>query len=222
MQRYTGQAAVGGPIRDNLHRHDMAGVDIAMTEFSNKPQQKAMVDSLLKNSVAVTFNTPTVTAVNETVTVQLQIYNDRIGHNVPTSVFFFRQMWIELYAWDAVDTAYRSGHRDAQGDLLDDNSELNPGGDPDLALFSGTLYKDGEPTNVFELDSLVNNSIRAFETRMVEYRFPLPRTGVWTIRARLLFRPFGPYLFRALGVSQYISEIPTFEMLGATKTVSVQ
>lgn len=222
MQRYTGQAAIGGPVRDNLHRHDLVGVDVAMTDFPNKIQQKGIVDSLLKNSATVTVTVPSSAALGETVYVDVKVYNDKTGHNLPTSVFFFRQMWIEVFAWDNVDTAYRSGHRDASGDLLDGNSEINPGGDPDLVLFSGTLYKEGEPTNVFELDSLVNNSIPPFGTGVGQYRFPLPRAGTWTVRARLLFRPFAPYLFRALGAEQYLSELPTFEMNVATSTITVQ
>ena len=221
MQQYSGQAAVGGPQRDNLHRHDFGGVDVAITDIPNKLQQKEMVDSLLKHSVTVSVSVPFAAAVNETLNVQVQVYNDKTGHNIPTSVFFFRQMWIEVYAWDAVDTAFRSGHLDAQGDLLDENSEVDPGGDPNLVLFSGTLYKAGKPTNVFELDSLVNNSIRPFETRIGDYRFVLPRPGIWTLRTRLLFRPFGPYLFRALGADQYLSELPTYEMHVETSTITV-
>jgi hypothetical protein len=222
MKRYTGQAAVGGPVRDNLHRHDFVGVDVAITDFPNKPQQKAATDSLLRNAATVTMSAPGSASVNEPFDVEVHVYNDKTGHNLPTSVFFFRQMWIEVYAWDNVDTAYRSGDLDANRDLRDANSQLDPGGDRDLVLFSGTLFRDGVPTNVFELDSLVNNSIKPFETRTGQYELLLPRSGTWTVRARLLFRPFGPYLFRGLGADQYISEIPTFEMNVVTSTVIVE
>jgi hypothetical protein len=222
MAHYTGQAAVGGPVRENLHRHDFVGVDVAITDFPNKPAQRAAVDSLLKNSASMALIAPSTATQGDSVTVHVRITNDKTGHNLPTSVFFFRQMWVEVTASDAVGTIYRSGHLDANGDLMDKYSVLQPNADPDLALYSGTLYKGGHETNVFELDSLVNNSIPAFESRTSHYRFAVPRTGVVAVRARLLFRGFPPYLFRALGAEQYLTELPIFEMETNQTAITVQ
>ncbi len=222
MATYTGQAAVGGPVRTNLHRHDFVGVDVAMTDFPNKVVQRAAVDSLLKNSATVTVLAPSSSNIQDTIRVDVQIYNDRTGHNLPTSVFFFRQMWLEVTAWDALGTAYQSGHRDANGDLMDSHSALQPNADHDLALFGGILYKNGTESNVFELDSLVNNSIPPFATRTATYRFSVPRAGQWNLKVRLLFRPFGPYLFRGVGADQYLTEIPTFEMVSQQTIINVQ
>ncbi|MBM2840745.1 MAG: hypothetical protein HW412_1273, partial [Bacteroidetes bacterium] len=58
MQTYTGQAAVGGPVRQNLHRHDFIGVDVAMTPFPNSVEQRAAVDSMLKHSVTMSVDAP--------------------------------------------------------------------------------------------------------------------------------------------------------------------
>ena len=212
MQTYTGIAAPGGPVRNNLHRHSFVGVDVAITDFPNKSQQLAEIDSLLKHSATMTLLAPNSAAVNDSVGVSVRVYNDKTGHNLPTSVFFNRQMWIEITVWSGPDTAYRSGYLDANGDLMDGHSALSPDADKDLKLFGGTLYKNGRESNVFELDSLVNNSLAPFECRTATYRFTATRTGIWNVRARLLFRPFGPYLFRALGADQYVTELPIFEM----------
>jgi hypothetical protein len=222
MQTYTGRAAVGGPIRDNLHRHDFIGVDVAITDFPNKAQQRAAVDVLLKNAASMTVMAPSTVNLGDSIRVAVQVTNDRTGHNLPTSVYFNRQMWIEVIVWNGVDTIYQSGHLDANGDLMDKNSVLNPNGDKDLTLFGGTLYKNGVETNVFELDSLVNNSLPPFVSRSAYYTFNAPRSGTWNVEVRLLFRPFGPYLFRNLGAGQYIGEIPTFEMVTKQTTVDVQ
>jgi hypothetical protein len=120
-----------------------------------------------------------------------------------------------------MDTVYRSGHLDANGDLMDHNSALRPDDDPDLTLFNGTLYKNGQESNVFELDSLVNTSLAPFETRTSHYAFTPPSAGVWNVRSRLLFRPFGPYLFRSLEAGQYAPALPVFEMLSRETTVAV-
>jgi hypothetical protein len=222
MQTYTGHAAVGGPLRENLHRHDFIGVDVAMTDFPNRTAQRVAVDSLLKNSVTMTLQAPATAQANDSVEIAVQVHNDKTGHNVPTSVFFFRQMWIEVTVFNGTDTVYRSGYRDANGDLMDRYSELQPNEDRDLTMFGGTLYKNGQESNVFELDSLVNNSIPPFATRTADYRFRIPTAGFWNVNVRLLFRPFGPYLFRALGADQYISELPIFEMETAASVIQVQ
>jgi hypothetical protein len=45
METYSGQAAVDGPKRDNLHRHDFIGVDIALLDnFPNKNEQKQKIE----------------------------------------------------------------------------------------------------------------------------------------------------------------------------------
>jgi len=222
MSTYSGTAAAGGPVRENLHRHDFVGADVAMTDFPNKPEQRAAVDSMLKNAVTMTFDAPASAAVNDSLNVAIHVYNDKTGHNVPTSVFFFRQMWIEVTVFNGTDTVYRSGYLDANGDLMDNNSALRKNEDRDLTIFGGTLYKNGEESNVFELDSLVNNSIPPFATRTGNYGFRIPRAGTWSVGVRLLFRPFGPYLFRALGGEEYIAELPIFEMQTAGSVIDVR
>ena len=127
-----------------------------------------------------------------------------------------------MTAWRGADTAYRSGHLDANGDLMDENSALRPGGDADLVIFNGALYKNGEPSNVFELDSLVNRSIPPFGMRAARYRFVIADPGRWNVKARLLFRPFGPYLFRSLGAEEYTTALPIFEMVVRESIIEVE
>jgi hypothetical protein len=221
MTTYTGRAAVDGPVRSNLHRHDFIGVDVAMGSFPGKEHQRAVIDSLMKSAATMSLAAPSSAPAADSLQVQVTVTNDRTGHNVPTSVFFFRQMWIEVTVWSGTDTAYRSGYLDANGDLMDKNSALSPNSDKDLMLFGGTLYKNGAESNVFELDSLVNNSIPPFASRIATYKFLVPHAGQWNVRSRLLFRPFGPYLFRSLGAGEYIPEIPTYEMSTSGSSIEV-
>ena len=222
MQTYTGRAATGGPIRENLHRHDMVGVDVAISDFPYRAEQRAQIDSLLKNSATLTVVSPSSANVTDSILVAVNVYNDKTGHNLPTSVFFNRQMWIEVNIWNATDTVYRSGNLDANGDLMDKSSALSPNADKDLKLFAGTLYKNGHESNVFEMDSLVNNSIPPFASRTANYKFKVPSSGTWNVSVRLLFRPFGPYLFRALNAHQYLTELPIFEMEKEQSVIIVQ
>lgn len=211
MTTYKGQAAVGGPVRENLHRHDFIGVDIAVTDFPDTTSKRAAIDSLLKNSVTFAISVPPSANRNDSIRISAQVFNDKTGHNIPTSVFFFRQMWIEVTVTNGNDTAYTSGHRDEAGDIIS----------KDLVIFGGDLFKNGEPANVFELDSLVNNSIPPFESRTAQYTFSVNTSGAWSVNMRLLFRPFGPSLYRSLSADKYIPKIPLFEIASVTKTISV-
>jgi hypothetical protein len=221
MKKYTGKATPTGPVRDGLHRHSFVGVDVAITDFPGKAAQRAEVDSLLKNSASMDLAAPGSIGTGGTVDVAITVTNDKTGHNLPTSVFFNRQMWIEVTVWRGTDTLYRSGHLDANGDLMDKNSALRPDDDPDLVIFNGELFKDGQPSNVVELDSLVNRTLAPFESRTSHYRFTAGAAGSWNVKARLLYRPFGPYLFRSLGADEYVTELPIFEMITRQATVAV-
>ncbi len=212
MPTYTGRAASGGPIRNNIHRHDFVGVDVAMTDFPNKTEQRNAVDSLLKKSASLFLDTPVNASAGDSVQITVRVHNDKTGHNLPSSVFFNRQMWLEVTVSNGSDTVYRSGYLDANGDLMDKNSALRSNEDKNLMLFGGALFKNGHESNVFEMDSLVNNSIPAFQSRIARYRFKANTIGSYRVKTRLLFRPFGPYLFRSLNANQYISELPIFEM----------
>ncbi len=223
MQTYTGRAAVGGPIRTNLHRHTFAGADVAITDFPYRAEQKAEVDSFMKNSAALKLDVATQANLSDSVSVNVTICNDKTGHNLPTSVFFNRQMWIEVTVWKGTDTAYRSGHLDANGDLMDKNSALRPNEDKDLELFNGSLYKNGVETGILiELDSVYNKTIPPFGSHKATYKFKALSTGVWNVKSRLLFRPFGPHLFRALGTGDLSSELPIFEMNVDEKIIQIQ
>ncbi len=221
MQTYSGKAATTGPVRNNLHRHDFIGVDVAVGDFPNKAEQRAGIDSLLKQSATLTVNAPSTSALVESVHVAVTVYNDKTGHNLPTSVFFNRQMWIEVTAWKGSDTVYRSGNLDDNGDLMDANSALHPNEDHDLTIFNGAMYKNGQPSNVVELDSLVNLTIPPFASRIAHYTFKPTGTGTWHVKTRLLYRSLGPYLYRSFNVANYISEVPIFEMNTDEKTIIV-
>lgn len=214
MPKYSGFAAAGGPMRDNLHKHNFIGVDVALTDFPNKDEQRAAVAELLRNSATMVVDVDNPGTTADSVAVNIAVHNDQTGHNIPTGVFFARQMWIEVTIEDAGGgIVYQSGQLDANGDLMDSHSILNPNGDPDLTLFGGTLFDAlGQPdASTFELASLENHSIPAFSSRNASYRFQ-PVSGTLTVRVRLLFRPMQPWSLRGTEVEHLIPEIPVFEM----------
>lgn len=223
METYAGQAAVGGPQREFLHRHDFAGVDIALTDnFPNMDVQRQRVEQLLRNAVTLEVEIPDAVQAGALLPIKATVINDKTGHDIPSSVTFVRQMWLEVTVASGADTIYKSGYFDADGDLMDEHSALNPNGDPDLVLFQSALFKNGQPANVFTADSIRIGSIAPFQSKTGLYSVPIPANPGSTInaRVRLRFRPFPPYSIRD-GASELIERIPVFEMAESEKSVIV-
>jgi hypothetical protein len=105
---------------------------------------------------------------------------------------------------------------------MDENSKINPGSDPDLALFQSALYKNGERSNVFEADSIRIGSIGAFKSKTSVYSIALPPDigNTIDVKVRLRFRPFPPYSIRD-DAPELIDRIPIFEMEQFESTVVV-
>jgi hypothetical protein len=214
MPTYSGRAAVGGPQRDNLHRHDFIGVDVALIDnFPNKVAQMQKIEQLLQNSVILNVELPDSVKANSNLEIRTTVINDRVGHDIPSQDTFIRQMWLEVTVTSAGDTLYKSGYFDANGDLMDEHSVLNPNGDPDLVLFQSVLYKGNQPAGVFTADSIKVGSIRALQSKTNEYSIPIASIPGNTIdvKVRLRFRPFPPYSIRD-GASGLIAKVPVFEM----------
>ncbi len=212
METYTGKAAINGPIRDNLHRHTFIGVDVAISNLPNREEQKRLIDSLLKNSATFSLIVPQTANTTDSTEIITKTINDKTGHNLPSAVFPSREMWIEITVWKNNDTIFRSGNLDQNKDLIASNH---------LTLFSGKFLKNGIESSVFDLDSLINNSLKPFETRESKYKVKFNSTGTWTIKSRLLIRPFAPKIFRSLNAHQYLNEIPTFEMANVEKQITI-
>lgn len=229
MPTYSGQAAVGGPARDNLHRHYFVGVDIPLVPFPGRQNTIQMVDDLLKNSVTMTVDLPAGIPANDDLEINVTINNDKTGHKVPSGNIFERQMWLEVTVTDpAADTiVYQSGNLDANQDLLNQHSEFVANGnipeDVDLTIFNGTAYDDGEETLFFwEADSVKNTAIPPFETRTAQYLVTAPfSANELEINVRLRFRSFPPYLLRNIGEENLIPNLEIFEMSTFNQTIPV-
>ncbi len=226
MPEYSGEAATGGPMRDNLHHHFFTGVDVAMTPFPDRDAQKARVEALLRESATLLVAVPGSAAPGETIAVQANVFNDKTGHSLPSGTTFERQMWLEIVVTDAAgDTVYVSGDRDANGDLRDRHSEIDPNGDADLTLWTATIRdaSGDEEVTIFRATSIEARLIRAGDTDGGTYRVAVPAAAAGSLHlsVRLLFRPFAPYILRARGVGSLQPENPIFEMAAYPADVSV-
>lgn len=229
MPTYSGEAAVGGPTRNNLHRHYFLGVDIPLVPFPNRQNTIQLVDDLLKNAVTMTVDVPAQISSTDNLDINVIINNDKTGHNVPSGNIFERQMWVEVMVTDAATDSilYVSGNLDPNQDLLNQHSEFVANGtvpeDVDLTMFTGTGYHNGQETLFFwEADSVKNTSIPPFVSRTASYQIPGPFSVIsLEISVRLRFRSFPPYLLRNIGKDELIPNLQIFDMETFAKTIMV-
>jgi hypothetical protein len=221
MPEYTGQAAIDGPIRGNLHRHTFVGVDYAYEPFRNidRLAQIESIRLLLANSVTMTLeNVPDAIGEAESVSFEVSILNDRTGHSIPSGVSFAREMWLDVILLDAnFATVGRSGWLEANGDLVD------PAVDPSLAFF-GAIATDaaGNPTPFnFRAVAVDESRMIPFQgTSVSSYVFQVPPATPFplTLNVTLRFRPVRPSMIRELGLERLLP-IEVFKVAGESRTI---
>jgi hypothetical protein len=224
MPAYTGRAAEGGPIRQDVHRHKFVGVDYAYGSFRgiDLDAQKADIRALLQNSVTTTASgVPASVAAGGTFTLSVSVANDvKTGHSIPSGTSFSREMWIEVVVTDGTGaTIQRSGWLEANGDLV--TTAL----DPDLESF-GSIMRDAVGARTFftwQAATIDESQLLAVgQTRVADYTVPVPvgTTGPLHVSARLLFRPMAPGILRLAGLD-HLLPIEVFEMWSGVWQVSV-
>lgn len=226
--------AVGGPTNRRHHYHFMEGVDVPLTEFPGRDKTIALVQDQLTANIRAEFLSPMPDAVlrkGATLDVVYNVYNQFVGHNVPSGTIFERQMWVEVIVTNENgDTLLASGLTDPNGDLRNEKSEYVQRGslqyDSLLTLYHGKAYRLGkEIPFFFDADMVVNRTLNPYESRNARYSVPASRIGSskrLSVSARLLFRAFPPYFLRLLGHGDLVSKLPVFTVRADQRTVIVQ
>lgn len=218
MPTYEGRATPNGPMR-TLHRHTMEGADIALIDFPFKDSMLVLVTKMLRSALTMEVDVPQSVAAGDSLEFHVSLINDSTGHNVPTGVPFNRQMWLSVVVEDQSGVLYSSGQLDPNDDLMDTIH------DPDLFNAQATMLRaDSVPTgSTWEAVYLINPTIKAGETRVVDYGFTVPQevAGDLTVEIVLRFRSFPPSVFRGLDLDSLLP-IPIVDMAAETLSVSIQ
>ncbi|KAA3611069.1 MAG: hypothetical protein D8M58_13920 [Calditrichaeota bacterium] len=223
METYSGKAAVNGPERPFLHRHDFVGVDVSLLDdFPNQEKQRQQIEKLLKTALEMEVNVPSSINPDSVLKVDVKVKNTLTGHDVPSSVTFVRQVWLEVSVSSGGDTIYKSGFFDANGDLKDGHSVLEPGADPNLVIFQSALFNGGSSADVFTADSIYIGSIAPLEVKKAQYSIFVPQSigSELTVNVRLRFRAIPPYILRDIDES-FVKKIPVFDMEAFATIVEV-
>jgi hypothetical protein len=220
MPRYSGQAAVGGPFRETLRRHNFPAVTIPLVSFPNRGYQEEGVRRFLRTAARMTVLLPERAQAGAELSLKVKVKNSGAGHNLPTGLSNERQMWIEVTVLGEDGQAvFRSGNLDENLDLLDQHSKLQPLADRWLVTFSDRFLnaRGEEVPFVTQATQVEERSLKPLEERTASYAVPLPPSlGGSRVKARvrLLFRPFPPHALRDLGLGELVEKLPTWEMDG--------
>lgn len=227
MPKVERAVAKGGRVQQSS-QHRFVGVDIPLIDGWITPEQEEAlvgdIQALLDKSAAVRIDAPTTVPLGRTFDVTVTIENLIPAHNLPTGSTFLRQVWLELVARDGEgNVLYATGDLDANGDLRDVWSELDPFGDHDLVTLSSNFVDhQGAPT----LFSWVatEHSTRALSPLYDRTATLFVPTGDAvdldvTVEARLRFRALPPHLLRRLGLHDEVEKLRVFDI--ASDQVSV-
>lgn len=220
MRGRNGLAATlpGMPER-RVHAHTWPGVDVALTDFPEREEQRALVqrelDSSLLAQVCV-FPEP------GGATIRVELENIGAGHNWPSGAAHDRRAWVEVQAFRDDAPVFSSGVL-APGQAL---AELD---DPHLWRMGDEAYDEqGEHATMFwEVASLSTTSLPAqttldetdprwIDTHIVR-TYPIADVVPDRVTVRVLIRPFGLEIIDDLIASGHLdpairATIPTFEL----------
>jgi hypothetical protein len=143
MPGREGRAAVveGAPPR-RVHDHAMVGVDVALTPFANKEDQRARVQRMLDDAVIAKL---CVTPAGIGATIEVTLRTEQVGHGWPSGSTQDRRAWIELTASRADAVVLESGH------VPDDVSLARAhAADPNMLLLRDEVFDaEGNATELF-------------------------------------------------------------------------
>lgn len=108
MPARTAPATVlaGSPVR-TVHDHSMVGVDVALTAFPGKDDQRAKVQRMLDDAIDARL---CVDPSGSGAVIDVALINRRVGHAWPSGANQDRRAWIEITALAGGSVIFESGH----------------------------------------------------------------------------------------------------------------
>jgi len=134
----------------------MPGVDIALTNFPNQPEQLSLVQAALNPTLQSAL---CVEPFGGGVKLSAIIDNVAAGHNFPSGATQDRRAWFEITAYSAGTVVYSSG-------LVPDGTPVVSVPDPDLWLLRDCMFApDGGQVDMFwQAASIDGNELPAIVT----------------------------------------------------------
>ncbi len=209
------------PLR-RVHDHSMPGVDVALTDFPNKPQQLSLVQSFLDPTLQTAL---CVEPFGGGAKLSAIVDDVAAGHSFPSGAVQDRRAWFEVIAYSGANVVYSSG-------VVPDGTPVTQIPDPDLWLLRDCMFgTDGGPVDMFwQAAAVTGNELPAIVTFDIsspdfylghKLRFfppsgtPIPTPDRITFRVRMM--PVGLDVMNDLIASGdldagFLAVMPTFQI----------
>lgn len=128
-QSPTLRSVAPGGLPRRFHSHTFAAVDLALTEFPERDEQKKRVDALLGKTLQ------TALCVGDDQRINVIVDNVAAGHGFPSGSAPDRRVWFEVRAFAGADAIYESG-------VVADGTSPVESKDPDLWLLRDCLFDE--------------------------------------------------------------------------------
>jgi hypothetical protein len=215
----------GVPLR-RVHDHSMVGVDLALTTFPQRDEQRAAVEASLASTVASMLY---VCDTGGGVEITLDLENVAAGHMWPSGAAQDRRAWVELVV-TAVD-----GSVVLSTGVVPEGVAVDAVADEDTWRFGDTLYgSEGEEVHMFWDAHEVTSNLLAPQTtpdvndpRWIDTHqqrtWYVPSPTPAEVAVKLYLRSVALDTVDDLIASGHLQaslrdEIPTFELTGAAAT----
>lgn len=127
----SGQAAMGGPQRDNIYRMSFVGANVELSD-------SAAAEAMLKSAATVDVDVPEIVPAGEEASASVTVTNVGAGHYLPTGLTEVREMWLEVVFEDATGTKTALAER-RFGTILQDDE-----GNAPVELWEATSIKSDD------------------------------------------------------------------------------
>lgn len=173
-----GKASTLGPKRDNIHEHKFVGGSPVIKKGAPSSQHVRDAEKRLKD--AARLEAETLASEGKGV-LRVRIYNERAGHNLPTGMPGFRQVWLE------VSIADKNGVEMLHSGMLDNKGRLPEG---TVCFGAEAVDKNGLPTNrPWAIEGFKSdNTIPAKGEAIRDFEFKIPEDDVWPLKAKIVLR----------------------------------
>lgn len=209
-----GYAALGGPYRKVVHDHRFVGGNAVITKALGSEDSDNYQDALKRLQSVASLKLKIIPKNNRHYALRVKVYNDRAGHNLPTSLTEVRQVWIEVVVKDDKGRELlRSGTLGADNELPKDTVIFN----------SHAVDVEGNDTVLpWKVAYFTEtNTIPPKGYRYGRYGFNLPEDASRvTVTAKLHYRSFSQGLAQLI-LGDLAPQIPAIEMVKVERIYSV-
>ena len=209
---------------DGHHDHSFVGVDFhdLSSPINFSSQEYLKIEELMESAAQLEFigqsdSIVSQIEVNSILSIPIKV-KSFTGHKFPSGTTFSREAWIEIKIEDINgNLIYSSGLISESSEDLDYNDEA-------LLLFTSWLLDEQGDTIkvVSNAYGYIDNTLNTMGTRFHSYELFINEniSGPLSISARLLFRPFKPYILSEFN-PEFLPNIPIYEIDVITKQIDI-